>query len=99
MEEGRNQKEKEEDNNQTQDIGNRKETMSSETKLEMDQEVTQSETDLEDHELQEILDREHLDLEGFLRQGATEGIKSLPQEECNRIQQLFLLKTQERGVG
>jgi len=32
----------------------------------LDKERTQSETDLEDHELQEILDKEHLDLEGFL---------------------------------
>ena len=59
----------------------------------MDQEMTQSETDLEDHELQEILDKENLDLEGFLMQGNNGGIDSLPQEECNRIQQLFLWKT------
>jgi len=72
--------------------------MMSETKLEMDQEMTQSEIDLEDHELQEILDKEHLDLEGFLMQGTTGGIDSLPQEECNRIQQTFLWKTQERGL-
>ena len=57
-----------------------------ETRLEMDQEMTQSETDMEDHELQEILDKEHLDLEGFLKQGTTVGLDSLPQEECNRIQ-------------
>lgn len=58
----------------------------SERKLEMDQEMTQSEKDIEDHELQEILDKEHLDLEGFLRQGTMGGIDSLPQEVCNRIQ-------------
>jgi len=39
----------------------------SETELEMDQEMVQSETDLEEHELQEILDKENLDLEGFLQ--------------------------------
>ena len=38
----------------------------SDTEPEMDQEMTQSEMELEDNELQEILDREHLDLEGFL---------------------------------
>lgn len=60
--------------------------------------MTQSETDLEDHELQEILDKENLDLEGFLMRGTKGGIDSLPQEECNRIQPLFLWKTQERGL-
>ena len=60
--------------------------------------MTQSETDLEDHELQEILDKEHLDLEGFLMQGTMGGIDSLPQEDCNKIQQLFLWKTQEKGL-
>lgn len=31
-------------------------------------------------------------------QGSTGGIDSLPQEECNKIQHLFLLKAQERGL-
>eukprot|EP00253_Pinus_taeda_P009979 PITA_09979 len=44
-----------------------KENILSEMETEMDQEITQSETNLEDHELQEILDKEHLDLEGLLR--------------------------------
>eukprot|EP00253_Pinus_taeda_P013097 PITA_13097 len=66
--------------------------------MEMDQEMTQSEIDMEDHELQEILDKENLDLEGFLMQGTKGGIDSLPQEECNRIKQLFLWKTRERGL-
>ena len=60
--------------------------------------MTQSETDLEDHVLQEILEKEHLDLEGFLMQGTMGGIDSLPQEDCNRIQQLFLWKNQENGL-
>ena len=74
-------------------MDNKKDTILSETKLEMDQEMTQSETDLENHEFQEILDKEHLYLEVFLRQGSTGGIDSLPQEDCNKIQQLFLWKT------
>ena len=60
--------------------------------------MTQSEIDMEDHELQEILNKENLDLEGFLMQGTKGGIDSLPQEECNRKQQLFLWKTYERGL-
>jgi len=35
----------------------------------MDLEMTQSKMDMEDHELQEILEKENLDLEGFLNQG------------------------------
>eukprot|EP00253_Pinus_taeda_P023568 PITA_23568 len=46
--------------------------MFNESELEMDQEMTQSDMDMEDNELQEILDRENLDLEGFLAQGTTE---------------------------
>ena len=42
--------------------------------------------DLEDHELQEILDKENLDLEGFLRKGTMGGVDFLPQEELSRIQ-------------
>ena len=61
--------------------------------LEMDQEMTQSEMEIEDQELHEILHRENLDLEGFLKQGTTGGVDSLPQEEFNRVQQLFLWKT------
>jgi len=48
--------------------------------------MTQSEIELEECELQEILEGEHLDLEGFLIQGTTGGVESLPQEELNRIQ-------------
>jgi len=96
--EGPNEKEKEENNKQSQDIGYQKETLMSETEMEMDQEMTQSEIDLEDHELQEILDKENLDLEGFLMQGTKGGIDSLPQEKCNRMQLLFLRKAQERGL-
>jgi len=43
--------------------------------------MTQSETDLENLKLQEILDKENLDLEGFLMQGTKGGIAALPQEE------------------
>lgn len=76
--------------NPIQKMGNDKEIIMNESKLELDQEMTHSETDLEDHELQKILEKEHLDLEGFLMQGTTRGIDSLPQEDCNIIQQLFL---------
>ena len=100
MEDGPNEKETETQENcyPTQQTDNKKETIRSETKLEMDQEMTQSETDLEDHGLQEIVDQEHLDLEGFLMQGTTEGIDLVPKDDCNRIQQLFLWKTQEREL-
>ena len=53
---------------------------------------------MEDHELQEILDKENLDLEGFLKQGTREGVDLLPREEFNRVQQLFIWKTQTKGL-
>lgn len=57
----------------------------SDVELDMDQEMTQSEMEMEDHELQEILDRDHLDLEGLLKQGTMGGLDSLPQEEFSRL--------------
>lgn len=48
QEKGPNEKEKEEDNKHSQDIGYQKETIMSETEMEMDQKMTQSEIDLED---------------------------------------------------
>jgi len=56
------EKKKEEDRVQTQECYKQKETMLSEVELEMDLEMTQSEMEMKYHELQEILDREHLDL-------------------------------------
>ena len=55
--------------------------------------------EMEHIELQKILDRENLDLEGFLSKGTSGGVESLPQEECNRIKQLFLWKTQAKGLA
>ena len=51
-----------------------------------DYEMTPSEAGMEDHELQEILDRENIDLEKFLEQGMTKGVDSLPKEEYDRVQ-------------
>lgn len=58
--------------------------------LDRHHEMTPSEVGMEDHDLQEILERENLDLEKFLEQGTTKGVDSLPQEEFDRLQQLFL---------
>lgn len=80
------EKEKEENQKHILDIDNQKETMMSEVELEMDREMTQSEMELEDQDLQDILDKEHLQLEGFLFQGTAGGVDSSPQEELDRIQ-------------
>ena len=93
MEEG-----KEEDREQTRDKNLQIETMVSDAEIEMDHEMTQSEMEMEDQELQAILEKENLDLEDFLIQGTNEGINSLPPEEFNRVQQLFLWKTRSKGV-
>ena len=52
--------------------------MLSDAETEMDHEMTQSEMEMEDQELQVILEKENLDLEDFLIQGTKEGIDSLP---------------------
>ena len=90
------EKEKEDNQKQVQDIDNQKETMMS-AELEMDQEMTRSEMEQEDQELQEIFDKEHLDLEGFLIQRTMGGVDSVSQEELNRIQQWFLWKSLAKG--
>jgi len=92
MEEG-----KEEDKEQTPDKIMQTETMVNDAETEMDHEMTQSEMEMEDQELQAILEKENLDLEDFLIQGTKEGIDSLPQEEFNKFQQLYLWKTQNIG--
>ena len=67
-----------------------KEDRPSTMELDRDHEMTPSEVGTEEHDLQEILERENLDLEKFLEQGTTKGVDSLPQEEFDRVQQLFL---------
>ena len=63
-----------------------KEYQPSTMELDRDHEMTPSKVGMEDHDLQEILERENLDLEKFLEQGTTKWVESLPQEEFNRIQ-------------
>ena len=67
--------------------------------LDRDQEMTPSKVGTKDHELQDILERENLDLEKFLEEGTTKGVDSVPKDEFNRVQQLFLWRTQGRGAG
>ena len=50
-----------------------------------DQEMTPCEARTKEHELQEILDRENLDLEKFLEQGKNIGVDSLPKEDYDRV--------------
>lgn len=61
--------------------------------------MTPSEAGTEDHELQEILDRENLDLELFMEQGKNKGVDSLPKEDYDRVQRLFLWSAQSKGTG
>ena len=72
---------------------------SSTMELDRDQEMTPSKVGTKDHELQDILERGHLDLENFLEEGTTKGVDSLTQYEFERVQQLFLQKMQEKGAG
>jgi len=53
--------------------------MISHVQLNMDQDINESEMEMEDHELEEILERENLYLEGFLKQRTIRVVDSLPQ--------------------
>ena len=67
--------------------------------LSRDHEITPGEAGTKDHELQEILKRENLDLEKFMEKGLAKGVDSLPKEEFDRVQQLFLWRSQLKGSG
>ena len=67
--------------------------------VEKDQEMTQSESGTEDQDLQEILERENLELEKFLEQGGNLGLNSIPQEDVDKVQQIFLNKAHQTAVG
>ena len=62
-----------------------------------DHEMTPSEVGTENHELREILERENIDLEKLLEQGTTKGVDYLPKEEYDKVQQLFLWRSQSKG--
>lgn len=91
------EKEKEDSMEETQENNQQKEDLLNTMELDRDQEMTPSEVGTKDHELQDILEREHLDLEKFLEQGTTKGMDLLPQEESNSVQQIFLWRTQAKG--
>jgi len=57
--------------------------------------MTQSESGIEDQDLQEILERENLELEKFLEQGGNLGIKSIPQDDVDKVQHIFLKKSNQ----
>jgi len=80
MEEG-----KEEDREQTLHKNQSTETMLSDAETKMDHEMTESEMEMENRELQEILEKENLDLEGFSIQGTKEAIDSLPLAYFSRV--------------
>ena len=48
--------------------------------------MTSSEAGTKDHDLQEILDRENLDLEKIIEQGRKIAVDSLPKEDYDRVQ-------------
>ena len=64
-----------------------------------DLEMTPSDGGMEDQHLQEILERENLELEKFLEQGINTRIDSLPHEEFDRVQQLFLRRSHTKAAG
>lgn len=93
------EKEKDDNMEDLPDKSQQKEDYPSTMELDRDQEITPSEVGMEEHELQDILERVHLDLEKFLEEGTTRVVDSLPQDAFNRVQQLFLWRTQAKGYG
>lgn len=83
----------------TQEQNEHKTNPLSTMEIERDHDMTQSECGTEDQDLWEILERGNLELEKFLEQGTNKGIDSLPQEEFDRVQKLFLRKSQTKAVG
>ena len=67
--------------------------------VEKDPEMTQSESGTEDQDLQEILERENLELEKFLEWGRNLGINSIPEEDMDKVQQIFLNKAHQTVAG
>jgi len=67
--------------------------------IEKDHDTTQSESGREDQDLQEIMERENLELETFLERGGNLGINSIPQEDVDKVQQLFLNKSHQIDAG
>lgn len=92
-------KEKDDNIEDRSDNSQQKEDQPSTMELDRGQEMTSSEVGTEEHELQDIMEREHLDLEKLLEEGTTKGVYSLPQEEFNSVQQLFLLRTRAKDSG
>ena len=45
------------------------------------------------------MERENLELEKFLEQGGNLGINSIPQEDVDKVQQLFLNKSYQTAAG
>jgi len=86
LEDSHAEKEKEDNMENRPENNQHKKDLSSTMEFDRDQEMTPSQVGTKDHELQDILKREHLNLENFLDQGQTKGVDSLPQEEFNRVQ-------------
>jgi len=93
-----NEKEKEADMEDIIVNNQQKDDLPSCMEISRDHEMTSREAGMEDRELQEILDRENLDLEKFLEQGTTIGVDSLPKEGYDKVQQLFLWRSQSKGT-
>ena len=61
--------------------------------------MTQNESGTEDQDLQENLERENLELEKFLEQRGSLAINSIPQEDVDKVQQIFLNKSHQIVAG
>jgi hypothetical protein len=64
-----------------------------------DAEMTPSEVGTEDPELRDLVEREGIDLTNILEQWKRQGVDSVPTEQLDRIQYLFLLREEAKARG
>jgi hypothetical protein len=64
-----------------------------------DSEMTPSEVRTEDPDLHDIMEREGIDLQNILDQWKKQGMDTIPSDQLDRIQYLFLMREEEKSRG
>jgi len=64
-----------------------------------DSEMTPSEVGTEDPYLCDIMEREGIDLQNILEQWKKQGMDTIPSDQLDRIQYLFLMREEEKYRG
>jgi hypothetical protein len=62
-----------------------------------DSEMTPSEVGMEDPDLRDIVEREGIDLQNILDQWKKQGMETIPSDQLDRIQYLFLMREEAKS--